>query len=64
MERQAKLTFSTKCKDPCLERGIVPNLLKIDANLNRMNVQTGPPEDKTLATGLHRVRDIYCKQCL
>ncbi|CDW91541.1 UNKNOWN [Stylonychia lemnae] len=31
---------------------------------NVMNVQTGPAEDKHLSTGLHQVRDIYCKQCL
>ena len=29
-----------------------------------MNVATGPAEDKMLATGLHKVRDIYCKLCL
>lgn len=27
-------------------------------------MSTGPPEDKMLATGLHKVRDIYCKPCL
>lgn len=27
-------------------------------------MSTGPPEEKELATGLHRVRDIFCKQCL
>ena len=25
---------------------------------------SGPAEEKELATGLHRVRDIYCKMCL
>lgn len=33
-------------------------------NLWRLNVASGPPEEKELATGLHRVRDIYCKMCL
>ena len=28
-----------------------------------MNVFTGPAEDKILATGKHRVRDIFCKLC-
>ncbi len=28
-----------------------------------MNVAKGASEDKILATGLHRVRDIYCIQC-
>jgi hypothetical protein len=30
----------------------------------RFNVGTGIAEEKQLATGLHRVRDIYCKVCV
>lgn len=30
----------------------------------RINVAHGAAEDKPLMTGLHTVRDIYCKICL
>ncbi len=28
-----------------------------------VNVSIGPPEDRTLITGLHSVNDIFCKRC-
>lgn len=40
------------------------NRLSTFCDLYSLNVSMGPAEDKELATGLHRVRDIYCKQCL
>lgn len=31
--------------------------------VHSINVSTGPMEDRLLMTGLHKVKDIYCKQC-
>lgn len=28
-----------------------------------VNVSTGPPEERTLMTGLHVVADLYCNTC-
>lgn len=36
---------------------------KLILTLFRHNVTAGPAEDKMLATGLHRVRDVYCNIC-
>lgn len=68
-ERQGRLTSLTKCKclslpyTPVSKRSIihVPNQR---LGSYRINFGSGPPEDKVLATGLHRVRDIYCAKCL
>ena len=60
--RLARLTFSTRCKSSFAGVQLSSHARLI--TVTRMNVQTGPPEDKALATGLHQVRDIYCKQCL
>lgn len=30
---------------------------------NRVNVALGPPEDRSMTTGLHTVRDVMCAKC-
>ena len=38
-------------------------LPKCRLNLFRVNVFTGPPEERIMTTGLHVVRDILCSDC-
>ena len=51
-------------KHICLIRRRFVNYLQIVNNSNtRMNVTTGPSEERQLMTGVHVVCDIYCVNC-
>ena len=50
MGKQGKHIYSTKCK--------------LVLSSYRTNVFVGPEEEKIMMTGLHKVCDVHCKNCL
>jgi hypothetical protein len=50
-------TYSRKCKPPHFS-AVIPVLTPFS-----VNIKMGPPGDRSMTTGLHTVRDIYCIRC-
>mmetsp|Transcript_10010 Transcript_10010/g.27192 ORF Transcript_10010/g.27192 Transcript_10010/m.27192 type:complete len:111 (+) Transcript_10010:311-643(+) len=47
----------------CLSRALMPARTCFSPRDRRVNVTTGPRENRLLLTGLHVVADIYCNCC-
>ena len=64
MARPEKHISSITCKFSQWEEHPWMTLCLIHTSEYRLNCGSGPAEERVLSTGLHVVRDIYCKQCL